>query len=152
MPNLGIRSYPAVLRKRPKDLLSFKILDTEATVLDDGDFYFIVMKNNKQIVGLVPYESIFQPAIEVPDVLDDDKIRPCISAEQVVEECLPANWRHTAQQQARLAPMIMNSIKRWRELNPPEPLDLEAQREREELLWKIEELQKQLGQLRDLEE
>lgn len=34
MPQLGIRQYPKVLREKPKDLLSFKILETEATVVN----------------------------------------------------------------------------------------------------------------------
>ena len=153
MPNLGIRSYPAVLRKKPKDILQFKILDTEATVLDDGDFYFLILKGGaKQIVGLVPYESIFNPAIPIPDRLDEGKIKQCIDITQVIEECLPANWRHTAQQQAKLAPMIANSIEKWRELNPPDELDIEANEEFQAKLEQIRELQKEISLLRGVDD
>lgn len=152
MSNLGIRSYPAVLRKKPKDILSIKILDTAATVLDDGDFYFIIMKSGKQIVGLVPYESIFNPAIIIPEVLNDDAIKQCIEETQVVDDCLPANWRHTAQQQALLAPLIVKSLKRWRELNPPDELDIQANEEFQDKLRQIRELQTEILNLRGVDE
>ena len=153
MPDLGIRKYPAVLRKKPADILKFKILDTEATVLDDGDFYFIIMKGGaQQIVGLVPFESIFKPSILIPKILDDSKIKLCISEEQVVEECLPANWRHTAQQQADLTPMIVASIRRWRELNPPDELDIEAHEEFQKKIEEIRVLQREVSLLRGVDE
>jgi hypothetical protein len=150
MPQLGIRQYPKVLREKPKDLLSFKILETEATVLDDGTFYFVVMRDNKQIVGLVPYESIFNPGITIAEVLHDDTIRACVSKSEVIEECLPANWRHTAQQQAKLPGLIVRSLARWREFQPVSEVAEATDLEREQLLDQIEELQKQLGQQRDL--
>lgn len=145
---LGIRSYPKVLRETPNDRLDLKILTTDATVLDDGTFYFVIMKDKKQIVGLVPYESIFHPGIKIQSVNSDVEIGKCVDIVQVIDNCLPANWRHTAQQQAKLAQLIANDIERWHELNPPTEEDLEATALLEEKLAEIEELQEQIKLLK----
>ncbi len=140
MPNLGIRSYPDVLKSPPKEY-DVQVLDTEAVVLDDGSYYTLILKSGKRVVGLVPWESIFKPAIRIPGILQEEKIHLCISLEQVIEECIPANYRLTAQQQAGLAPFIAATITRWQELNPLEEVDTSKE---EALLEEIRDLQKQL--------
>lgn len=145
MPSLGIRSYPDVLKTPPKEY-EVQVLDTEAVVLDDGSYYTLILKTGKRVVGLVPWEAIFKPSIRVPNSLSEDKIVECISPVQVIEECLPANYRFTAQQQAKLAPFIANSLEHWRDLNPPEYVDTSQE---EALLEEIRELQKQLKEIEE---
>jgi hypothetical protein len=133
--------YPEVLRNRPNDerisvtrqddtlvILGVnpdvKVVATDVILLDDGVFYQAVMpptspmsdKPRKRIVGLVAYESLFNPDIEIPERLDDNKLEGCVTIAQVVEKCLPANWRLTAEQQAELPAYIAESIARWQAL------------------------------------
>lgn len=134
--------YPEVLRARPnddrihvtkqEDVLvvlgvnpEVKVIATDVILLDDGVFYQAVLPPlapgsttpRKRVVGLVAYETLFHPDIVLPECLEDDKIEGCVTSAQVIEKCLPANWRLTAEQQAELPTYIANSLERWRILS-----------------------------------
>lgn len=137
--------YPEVLRNQPNDerisvtrqndtlvILGIspdvKVVATDVILLDDGVFYQAVLPPKtpdgtvprKRIVGMIAYETLFNPDIEIPERLEDDKLEGCVTIAQVVEKCLPANWRLTAEQQAELPGYVAESIARWQLLKAGE--------------------------------
>lgn len=132
--------YPDVLKDRPDDSKirvtkkddvliitgkneDLKVVSTELILLDDGTFYQAVVppevgvEPRKRIVGLIAYETIFNPDVVIPQCLSDERLDGCINVAHVVEKCLPANWRLTAEQQADMPAYIANSIDRWEYIN-----------------------------------
>lgn len=133
--------YPNVLRKRPldenimvtkqNDVLvvlgvnkNVKVLATDVILIDDGVFYQAIMPPTtatgstprKRIVGLVAYDTLFSPDIAIPERLEDHQLEGCVSVAEVVDKCLPKNWRLTAEQQTEMPGYVARSISRWEEL------------------------------------
>ena len=120
--NLGVmHDYPKLLKNTPVLDSEIKVLGTNVVVMDDGTFYHLIFPDTagakgKRVIGLFSFESLFKPEVKIPKVVEDFVLERMVTEEQVIDHCLPANWRLTAAQQEAMPGYIAASLERWREL------------------------------------